>query len=138
MISVQIIGCIEQIKQELKDENIAVSYLEDEVLALNTVEKTKPSVVLLDYALRKEETADYIKLLLKISKESKIIVIANKLNDDEVLNCLIAGAKGYQNSTELNDYVLKMITVINAGEAWVSRRMVAKLLTVLVQKQLDR
>ena len=134
MISVQIIGCIEQIKQELKDGNIAVSYFEDEVKALNAIEKTKPSVVLLDYALRKDETSDYIKLLLKISKESKIIVIANELNDDEVLNCLIAGAKGYQDSAQLNNYVLKMITVINAGEAWVSRRMVAKLLTILVQK----
>jgi len=134
MISVQIIGCIEQIKQELKDGNIAVSYFEDEVKALNAIEKTKPSVVLLDYALRKDETSDYIKLLLKISKESKIIVIANELNDDEVLNCLIAGAKGYQDSAQLNSYVLKMITVINAGEAWVSRRMVAKLLTILVQK----
>jgi len=134
MISVQIIGCIEQIKQELKDGNIAVSYFEDEVKALNAIEKTKPSVVLLDYALRKDETSDYIKLLLKISKESKIIVIANELNDDEVLNCLIAGAKGYQDSAQLNNYVLKMITVINAGEAWVTRRMVAKLLTILVQK----
>jgi len=134
MISVQIIGCIEQIKQELKGENMAVSYLDDEVQALNTIEETKPSVVLVDYALRKKETDDYIKLLLAASKDSKIIIIANELTDDEILSCLIAGAMGYQNKAQLNDYVVKMITVINAGEAWVSRQMVAKLLNILVQK----
>jgi len=134
MINTYIIGSIEQLKQEFKGENMMVSYFEDEVLAFNAIEETKPSVVLVDYALRKAETDSYIKLLLAVSKESKIIVIANELNDDEILNCLIAGAKGYQNTAQLKDLVVKMITVVDAGEAWLTRRTVAKLLNIIVQK----
>lgn len=135
MINVHIIGSIKQLKQDFKGENIIISYLEDEVLALNAIEEIKPSVVLVDYGLRKVETDAYIKLLLAVSKESKIIVIANELNEDEIFNCLIAGAKGYQNTAQLEDLIVKMITVVDAGEAWVTRRMVAKLLDIIVQKK---
>ncbi len=134
MINLQIIGNIEQLKPLFGKEDMQVCFLEDEVQALNTVEQKKPAVILLDYKLRKVETASYIKLLLKASSESKIIVIANDLNDNDVLAFLIAGARGYQNLKQLNKYAVKMVKVINTGEAWVTRRMVAKLLDVLVQK----
>ena len=135
MINVQVIGFSEQIKPLIEDKEIRVSYLEDEVQALNTTEKTKPSVILLNYKLRKAETDNYIKLLLAVSQESKIIVVADGLDEKNILLCLMAGARGYQNENRLNDYVVKMIKVVNAGEAWITRRLVTTLLNVLMHKQ---
>ncbi|MFK5951102.1 MAG: response regulator [Methylococcales bacterium] len=134
MINLQIIGHLEQLKHLFDKEGIQVCFFEDEVQALNTVEQKKPVVIILDYKLRQIETASYITLLLKANSKSKIIVIADELSDGDILACLIAGARGYQNLKQLNNYAVKMIKVINAGEAWVTRRMVAKLLDVLVQK----
>lgn len=135
MINVQVIGFSEQIKPLIEDKEIRVSYPEDEVQALNTTEKTKPSVILLNYKLRKAETDNYIKLLLAVSQESKIIVVADGLDEKNILLCLMAGARGYQNENRLNDYVVKMIKVVNAGEAWITRRLVTTLLNVLMHKQ---
>lgn len=134
MINTQIISTTEQIKQDTVSEEINVSFLEDEVQALNTVEKTKPSVILLDYNLRNAETNEYIRLLLGVSKDSKIVVIADELRDKEIFACLIAGARGYQDINKLADYFEKMVKVIDAGEAWITRRMVTKLLDDLIQE----
>lgn len=134
MIKVQLIGISEQLKQIFDGEDMHISFLDDEVHALNAVEQIQPTVILLNYNLQKTETNNYIKALLKMSSNSKIVVVANELADNEILGCLVAGAKGYQVIKSLDQYILKIIKVIDAGEAWVSRRMVAKLLDELVEK----
>lgn len=131
-MNVQIIGITEQLKQVIEGEGMQVSFLEDEVQALNVAEQIQPAVILLDYNLRKLDTHRYIQLLLKVSCNSKIVVIADELSDNEILACLMVGAKGYQNIKQLNEYVVKMVKVIDAGEAWITRRMVSKLLDVIV------
>ncbi len=135
MINVQVIGNTEKIRQTVAGDEMCLSCLEDEVQALNAAEKARPSIILLDYNLRKAETDDYIGLLLNVSADSKIIVIVDGVNEEQIFACLVAGAKGYQNINRLNEYAIKMIKVVDAGEAWVARRMVAKLLNALVQKR---
>jgi len=132
MINVQAIGITEQLSQVFDQEEMNISFFDDDVQALNAAEQVQPSVIVLNFDMRQAETYDYIRLLLKVSADSKVIVVANKLSDDEVLACLIAGAKGYQSLSQLDHYAVKMIKVIDAGEAWVTRKMVAKLLEVLV------
>ena len=131
MISVLIIDKAEQIKPIVSDSIADLSLYIDEIQALNAIENKQPSVVLLNYAVREEETADYIKLILKVSIDCKIVVIANELSQENILNCLIAGAKGYQEINQLSIYADKLIKVIDAGEAWITRRMVAILLEIL-------
>ena len=134
MIKVQIIDNTAQIKPALFAVGIDVNLQEDEVGALNTIEKQQPSVVLLNYAVRKEHTAEYIKLILDSSKTSKVVIVANALSEKQILNCLTAGAKGYQEISQLETYVNKLVKVIDAGEAWITRRMVAVLLDSLIKK----
>jgi len=131
MISVLIIDNAEQIKPIVSDSIADLSLYIDEIQALNAIENKQPSVVLLNYAVREEETTDYIKLILKVSIDCKIVVIANELSQENILNCLIAGAKGYQEINQLSIYADKLIKVIDAGEAWITRRMVAILLEIL-------
>ena len=128
MINVLIIDNSEQLKLALSDTAAKMSPYIDEVQALNAVEKKQPSVVMLNYAVRKEETAEYIKLILDVSADCKIVVVADELSQEKILKCLIAGAKGYQEIKQLEFYAEKLIKVIDAGEAWITRRMVAILL----------
>ena len=107
------------------------AYYSDEIQALNAVELQLPELVLLDYALRGEDTAEYVDLLLSRSPSTSIVLIGDNLADDQVLACLLVGAKGYQNIEELAHYAGKIIRVVGAGEAWITRRMTARLLDAI-------
>ncbi|MDT4329704.1 response regulator transcription factor [Methylomonas sp. MED-D] len=113
-----------------------VSFYNDEIQALNAAEAQQPSLILLSFSLRGDETPDYIGLLLNASPASKIVVIGDEIGEDRILNCLLAGSRGYQNSGPLSGYLAKMIQVVADGEAWVSRRMVGRLLDVISQNNL--
>jgi len=135
MTSVQIIDKTGRIKLKLLDAEAYPFLCNDEVQALNSVEKMQPSVVILNYELRKEQTLDYIKLILNASSGSKIVVIADELSEEKILDCLIAGAKGYQSFKQLDEHINKLIKVVDAGGAWVTRRMVAKLLNKIREEK---
>ncbi|PHS72881.1 MAG: hypothetical protein COB22_03050 [Cycloclasticus sp.] len=131
MIDVLIIDKTDQIKSALLVIQANVQSFDDEVKALNAVESTPSAVVLLDYGFMQEKTIDYIKLLEKAGSDSKIVVVADELSEEEILNCLLAGAKGYQQLDRFNDYSNKLVTAMNADEAWITRRMTATLLDKL-------
>jgi len=131
MIDVLIIDKTDQIKSLLLVEKANVQVFDDEVKALNEIEQRTSAVVLLHYNVREEQTEEYIKLIMQISSKSKVVVVADELDENAVLICLLAGAKGYQKLNQLSDYAEKLVTVIDAGEAWITRRMTATLLDAL-------
>ena len=133
MISVLVIDSTNSIKLILSSDGQKITLYKDDIQALNAIEEEKVSVVLLSYAVRKEQTPEYIKLIHAVSSESKIVVIAKELTEKQIVDCLIAGAKGYQEIDRLDEYADKLIKVINAGEAWITRRMVAILLDKLLE-----
>ena len=131
MIDVLIIDKTDQIKSLLLVEKANVQVFDDEVKALNEIEQRTSAVVLLHYNVREEQTEEYIKLIMQISSKSKVVVVADELDENAVLICLLAGAKGYQKLNQLSDYAEKLVTVMDAGEAWITRRMTATLLDAL-------
>ena len=108
-----------------------VTFFSDEIQALNAVDAQMPGLILLNYALRGEETAEYIDLLVSRCSASSIVVIGDDLGDGQVLKCLLAGAKGYQTSRDLAAYIKKIVKVVADGEAWITRRMTARLLDAI-------
>ncbi len=131
MIDIQVIDKSKRIKSAMKDVEANIFVSTDEVQAINAVEKNQPSVVLLNYDFCKEQTFEYISLILNISSASKIVIVADELNERNIINCLIAGSKGYQEFKQLDVYVKKIVEVVDAGEAWITRRLVATLLDKL-------
>ncbi|MFW5443693.1 MAG: DNA-binding response regulator [Methylococcaceae bacterium] len=128
MINVQVIDKIDRIDFSLFDADIKPFFCTDEVQAFNEVEEMQPSVILLNYDVLKDQTIDYIRLIINVSPDSKVVVIADELSEEYVLSCLIAGAKGFQELEQLDQYVNKLIKVVDKGEVWITRRMVAILL----------
>jgi DNA-binding NarL/FixJ family response regulator len=108
-----------------------ISDQEDEILALHNAAKLQPKCILLSYDVKKLETNDFIRFLLAESPESQIIVIGNYLSDEAILNCLLAGANGYMDYHEMAEYLEKAVRVVINGEAWISRKMAAQLISKL-------
>lgn len=136
-MKIHVIDNAGQIQPLLLTAEDDVTFYSDEIEALNAVDALSPGLILLNFAMRGSETAGYIDLLLSLSPATSIVVVGDDLQDEEVLGCLLAGAKGYQNSRQLPIYIGKAVKAIAAGEAWVSRRMTARLLDAIRrQKQL--
>ncbi len=131
MIDVLVIDKTEQIKTLLLMEKLGVEVFGNEVKALNVIEQRSSPVVLLHYNVREQQTEDYIRLIMQASSNSKVVVVADELDENSVLKCLLAGAKGYQEMNQLDHHAEKMIAVMDAGEAWITRRMTATLLDSL-------
>ena len=131
MIDVLLIDKTGQAKSFLPMEKLGIEMFDNEVRALNVIEQALSPVVLLHYNVREKQTEDYIRLLRQVSLNSKIVVVADALDEGSILRCLLAGAKGYQEVGQLSRYAEKMIAVIDAGEAWITRRMTATLLDSL-------
>lgn len=109
---------------------------DDEIQALNAAEQQQPALVLLSYDVRSDQTPDYIRLLLDVAPAASLVVVGKQADEDQVLCCLLAGAKGYQALQQLQYYSVKLVNAVMDGEAWVSRKLVARLLKVLRQQNL--
>jgi len=105
-----------------------IGFYGDDVEALTVAEEKQPAIVLLDYDIEKNNTALYIKSLLIESPESKVILLANNLNDETVLSCLVNGSYGYLEWSNVEKFLIKTIQAVGRGEAWVSRRLVGLLI----------
>jgi DNA-binding NarL/FixJ family response regulator len=133
-MKIYIVDNTEQTKSQCTTISAEFRFFADEIQAVNAVEQQAPDLILLHYNLRGKDTARYIDLLLTICPQTNIVLIGDNLSDEQVVNCLLLGAKGYQNISELAFYIDKIIHVILAGEAWVSRRLTSCLLDA-VRKQ---
>lgn len=110
-----------------------VVYFGDEVQALNAAEQQQPEFIFLNYAVRGLKTPEFIGLLLAEAKSAKLVVIGSNTSEDEIYRCLVTGANGYQEKQQLPCYISKLIRVVAQGEAWFSRKMVARVLSGLNQ-----
>lgn len=127
-MKIHVIDNAGQIEPLLLMAEAEVAFYTDEIRALNAAEQDKPGLILLNYALRGADTAEYTALLLNATPASNIVIIGNDLATEQVVGCVLAGAKGYQNSDSLAVYINRMIRAVAAGEAWLGRKLVASLL----------
>jgi DNA-binding NarL/FixJ family response regulator len=130
-MKIQVIDNIGQIQPLMLMAEADVAFYSDEIQALNAAEQLQPNIILLNFALRGSQTADYTNLLLAASPTSNIVIIGDDLHEEQILHCVLAGAKGYQNSLSLAAYINRMIYAVAAGEAWLSRKIVAYLLDAI-------
>ncbi|WP_020484870.1 response regulator transcription factor [Methylomonas sp. MK1] len=130
-MKIQVIDNIGQIQPLMLMAEADVAFYSDEIQALNAAEQLQPNIILLNFALRGSKTPDYTNLLLAASPTSNIVIIGDDLHEEQILHCVLAGAKGYQNSLSLAAYINRMIHAVAAGEAWLSRKIVAYLLDAI-------
>lgn len=90
--------------------------------------KLKPRVLLLDLDLSEDNGAALLPVLRRNSPRTKVILLTRRASEARILKALSHGALGYLDKKDLPTFLPKAVRVVDAGEAWVPRKMVAKLL----------
>lgn len=95
------------------------------------IEAWKPDVVLIELAAsggRIGGALDDVRDVCRSMADARVIVAYEDIDGNELLDCLLAGAKGCIHWSMLPSHLEKAVRVVHQGEAWVSRRMVADLI----------
>ena len=103
--------------------------------AMTAAAKLKPRVLLLDPSGVAGEGFSLVSTILEKSPKTRIILLSERASDADILDALSQGALGYLTKPALPTYSTKAVRAVAAGEAWVPRRMVGKLIDQLAPGQ---
>ena len=126
IITIQIVG---KALHKIEDDSFQVIAHDDDLnTAVMSSENHQPNIILLDYNFLKNRSSLLVKSLCLISAKSKIIMLGSSLQESQLLECLVAGIYGYLDKKDFERFFVQAIKAVDSGEAWVSRRIVAKLI----------
>jgi DNA-binding NarL/FixJ family response regulator len=101
--------------------------------AVSSVERLKPSVLLLDATLFNGDAASLLPLIRRKSPQTRVLLLTDRTPEARTLETLSHGARGYLEKTTLRLHLPRAVRVVAAGQAWVPRNMVARLLDRLAR-----
>lgn len=101
--------------------------------AIAIAAKFKPRIILLDLNVSLGRGIELISALRRKSPGSKVILLVGRTSEARILEALSGGALGYLEEKALHNFLPKAIRVVDAGEAWVPRKFVAKIISRLAR-----
>ena len=99
--------------------------------ALKIAAREKPEIIILDLCLGTEKGADIIPELMRVSEESRVIVLTAVQDEEELRRASRLGAMGVISKDTPVDMVIKAIDRVHAGELWLNRKLTAALVAEL-------
>jgi DNA-binding NarL/FixJ family response regulator len=127
-MDIVIIDHQETLARLLPADKLSVRFFDDPLAAFRCIETSQPAIVFVSFELLRDEVLGCIEYIYRILPDSAIILTGSQLEDDSILDCLQAGARGYLELADAEKFAGKLIGAVASGEAWISRRLVAKLL----------
>jgi DNA-binding NarL/FixJ family response regulator len=88
--------------------------------------KLKPRILLLDLTLARGMGTSLVPLIRQRSPRTKVILLAVCMSEALIIEALFHGVPGYLDEKSLCTFLEKAVRVVDAGEAWVPRWMVAE------------
>lgn len=101
--------------------------------AILAAERTRPDVVLLGLSGRGVACLEMIHTLASRVLDARLIVLAEQIADDEVIEMLQQGAHGVVSKGCAVEELFKCIRRVRAGEYWVARNFVPALVRALIE-----
>jgi len=101
--------------------------------AVSATERLKPGILLLDLALFDGDGTSFLRVIRQESPWTQVLLLTHQALEARTLEVLCRGARGYLEKRTLRTYLARAIRAVDAGEAWVPRKMVAKLMDRLVR-----
>ena len=95
--------------------------------AVTATARLKPRVVLLDLQLSSEFGASLISVLRRRSSRTRVILLVGRASEDRIVEALSHGAVGCVTKKEIPFFLSKALEAVAAGEAWMSRKLVPKI-----------
>jgi DNA-binding NarL/FixJ family response regulator len=99
--------------------------------ALAIASREKPEIIILDICLGMENGNDMIPELLRVSEDSRIIVLTAVQDEEELRRSSRLGAMGVITKDTPANMLIKAIERVNMGELWLNRRLTAALVAEL-------
>lgn len=93
----------------------------------------QPDILLLDLKMARANDGATVPLLRTKSPQTQIILLTGRASDGDVLAGISQGARGYLDAKLLRRFLVKAVRAVAAGESWVSRAMVGKLIDQLAR-----
>ncbi len=90
--------------------------------------RLRPRIVLLDLALARSGGTSLIPALRQKSPNTRIILLTDRASEARTLEALAHGARGYLDKSLVATFLARAVRVVDAGEAWVPRKMVARIM----------
>lgn len=126
IITIQIIG---QFIHSIKDSELQiVTQNIDSPSAIAHAHQFKPNIILLDNGIKENRSPELIQSLLAASSKSKVILVGSSIQDNHLIKCLFASIYGYLEKKDFDKFLIKSIKSVHSGEAWITRRIVGKLI----------
>ena len=95
--------------------------------------RLKPRILLLDLTLSRSNHLPVLPVIRHESPRTKVILLTRRVSERRILDALAQGAPGYLEKRSLHEHLAKAVRVVAAGEAWVPRRMIAKIVDRLAR-----
>ena len=93
----------------------------------------KPCILLVNLNMVKGKEAALISILRQKSPRTRIILVIRRSSPSRILNAISYGARGYLEEKTITAFLSKAVRCVNAGEAWVPREMVARIIERLAR-----
>jgi len=92
------------------------------------VAKLRPRILLLDVHMAAGNGVALLRILRQKSPRTKVILLTHRASQARILDVLAHGARGYLDKKAFRTFLPKAVRLVDAGQAWVPRKMVAKIL----------
>ncbi len=117
--------CLNLLKSQTAIQVVGVAKEAFEVIAASTV--ATPRILLLDLSLIKKWGPLLLSTVRRKSPQTKVILLTDAPCERQLVDALSQGAFGYVENNVVSAFLLKAVSAVHAGEAWVPRAMVTKL-----------
>jgi len=103
--------------------------------ALDTIRlagRLKPRVLLLDLGVASRNGAAVLRLIRRQSPRTRVILLTGRSSGERALDALGRGAHGYLEERALGAYLSQAVRAVVAGEGWMPRKVISKIVDRLV------
>jgi|SRR5581483_11232165 len=104
--------------------------------ALAQIQRTKVDVVFVDLSLPDGNGSELVRVLRQRSAPPAIVVLSATINDDLLLETMLAGASGYLTKDVLAAEITQLLPGLHRGEMVMTPSIASRLINLLVQKYL--
>ncbi len=101
--------------------------------ALAAAARLKPRILLLALTLTPRDGVAVLPALRRKSPRSRVILLTRRASEARILDALSPGVWGYLDARALETFLAKAVRKVDAGEAWVPRKMVARVVDRLAR-----
>lgn len=96
------------------------------IQAIEVISNLKPDIAFVDITMPQLDGLNLLPIIKQKSPETKSLMLTSSTDEDAIIKALKAGAKGYLSKDASISCLLNAIKVINNGELWVERKLVAR------------